>query len=116
MDDNVYVARRSDGSTKIESIFSIIQKAVKNNHSLVDLFNVDEETSIPKSDAHGQEINDYLYTNTEYEMEVAGFLHKDGSEYTATISIVYIDLGSNNDDMTEQFEQLIKELNDDLSA
>jgi hypothetical protein len=48
-------------------------------------------------------------------MQVSGLLHKDGTKYTATILRVYVDLGSASEDMTQQFEQLKKELNDDLS-
>ena len=115
MNDDLYVARRSDGSTKTESIFLLLQQAVANNHSLVMLFNVDETTGIPRTDDDVDAMYDYLFTSAEYEMQVSGLLHKDGNEYTATILRVYVDLGSASDDMTQQFEQLKKELNDDLS-
>jgi predicted RND superfamily exporter protein len=115
MNDDVYVARRPDGSTKTESIFTLIQQAVANNHSLVELFNIDEETGLPRTDSDVHHAYDYLYESAEYEMQVAGLLRKDGNEYTATILRVYVDLGSDSDDMTEQFEQLSSELNDDLS-
>jgi len=115
MNDDLYVARKPDGSTKTESIVSFIQQAVANNHSLVQVFNIDEATGLPKTDDDVQQIYNYLYTSAEYGMQVSGLLHKDGNEYTATILRVYVDLGSNNEDMTKQFEQLNKELNDDLS-
>jgi len=115
MNDDQYVARRSDGSTKTESILIILQQAVANNHSLVMLFNVDETTGIPRTDDDVDAMYDYLFTSAEYEMQVSGLLRKDGNEYTATILRVYVDLGSASDDMTQQFEQLKKELNDDLS-
>lgn len=115
MNDDQYVARRSDGSTKTESILLLMQQAVANNHSLVMLFNVDETTGIPRTDDDVDAMYDYLFTSAEYEMQVSGLLHKDGNEYTATILRVYVDLGSASDDMTQQFEQLKKELKDDLS-
>jgi predicted RND superfamily exporter protein len=115
MNDDLYVARRPDGSTKTESIFTLIQQAVANNHSLVELFNIDEETGLPRTDTDVQHAYDYLYESAEYEMQVAGLLRRDGDEYTATILRVYVDLGSNSDDMTEQFEQLSSELTNDLS-
>ncbi|HWR28088.1 MAG TPA: efflux RND transporter permease subunit [Candidatus Thermoplasmatota archaeon] len=115
MNDDLYVARRPDGSTKTESIFTLIQQAVANNHSLVELFNIDEETGLPRTDTDVQHAYDYLYESAEYEMQVAGLLRRDGDEYTATILRVYVDLGSDSDDMTEQFEQLNAELTDDLS-
>jgi predicted RND superfamily exporter protein len=115
MKDDQYVARKPDGSTKTESIYTIIQQAVVNNQSLVILFNIDESTELPKTDADVQEFYDYLYTSVEYGMQVSGVLHRDGEEYTATILRVYVDLGSNSDDMTKQFEQLDKDLNDDVA-
>ena len=115
MNDDLYVARRPDGSTKTESIVSIIQQAVANNHSLIQLFNIDESTSLPKTDDYVQQIYNYLYTSVEYGTQVSGLLHKDGNEYTATILRIYVDLGSNSDDMTKQFEQLNNELSDDLA-
>jgi predicted RND superfamily exporter protein len=115
MNDDLYVARRPDGSTKTESIVFIIQQAVANNYSLVQLFNIDEATGLPKTDDDVQQVYDYLYTSAEYEMQVSGLLYKDGNEYTATILCVYVDLSSNSDDMTKQFEQLNKELSDDLA-
>jgi predicted RND superfamily exporter protein len=115
MNDDLYVARRPDGSTKTESIVSIIQQAVANNYSLVQLFNIDEATGLPKTDDDVQQIYNYLYTSAEYGMQVSGLLYTDGNEYTATILRVYVDLGSNSDDMTKQFEQLDNELSDDLT-
>jgi predicted RND superfamily exporter protein len=115
MNDDQYVARRSDGSTKTESILILLQQAVANNHSLAILFNIDETTGIPRTDDDVDAMYDYLFTSAEYEMQVSGLLRKDGDEYTATILRVYVDLGSASDDMTQQFEQLKKELNDDLS-
>ncbi len=115
MNDDVYVARRPDGSTKTESIFTLFRQAVANNYSLVELFNIDEETGLPRTDSDVQHAYDYLYESAEYEMQVAGLLRKDGNDYTATILRVYVDLGSDSDDMTEQFEQLSSELTDDLS-
>jgi predicted RND superfamily exporter protein len=115
MKDDQYVARKPDGSTKTESIYTMIQQAVANNQSLIALFNIDESTDLPKTDADVQEFYGYLYTSVEYGMQVQGVLHKDGEEYTATILRVYVDIGSDSDDMTKQFEQLDKDLNDDIA-
>lgn len=115
MADDLYVARRSDGSTKTESVYTIIQHAVANNHSLYEFLNIDETTGLPRTDADTQKTYDYLYNSAEYNMQVSGLLHKDGNEYTATLLRIYIDLGSGSDDMTEQFEQLKMELNEDLA-
>jgi predicted RND superfamily exporter protein len=115
MNDDQYIARRPDGSTKTESIYTIIQQAVANNQSLVTLFHIDTSTDLPQTDADVQQLYDYLYTNIEYGMQVSGVLYKQGDSYSATIVRVYVDLDSNSNDMTQQFEQLSKDLNDDLS-
>jgi predicted RND superfamily exporter protein len=115
MNDDQYVARKPDGSTKTISVYTIIQQAVANNQSLATLFNIDETTDLPKTDADVQQIYDYLYSSAEYGMQVKAMLHKDGNEYTATILRIYVNLGSTSDDMTKQFEQLSNELNDDLA-
>jgi predicted RND superfamily exporter protein len=115
MNDDQYIARKPDGSTKTESIYTIIQQVVANNQSLVSLFNIDEFTKLPRTDADVMRFYDYLYTDVEYGMQVAGVLHKDKGGYSATILRVYVDLGSNSDDMTQQFEQLNKELNEDIA-
>lgn len=115
LNDDRYVARKSDGSTKTESIVMMIQQAVANNHSLVEALNIDETTGLPRTDADVQKTYDYLFASPEYEMQVANLLHKDGNEYTATVLRIYVDLGSASDDMTQQFEQLKQELNDDLA-
>lgn len=115
LNDDRYVARKSDGSTKTESIYTMIQQAVANNYSLVKLFNINETTRLPETDADVQKLYDYLFASPEYEMQMANLLHKEGNEYTATVLRVYVDLGSASDDMTQQFEQLKQELNDNLA-
>ncbi|MCJ7698251.1 MAG: MMPL family transporter, partial [Thermoplasmata archaeon] len=115
MKDDQYVARKPDGSTKTESIYTMIQQAVANNQSLITLFNIDDSTGLPKTDVDVHQIYDYLYNSIEYGLQVKGVLHKDGEEYTATILRVYVDLASDSDDMTKQFEQLDKQLNDDVA-
>ena len=115
MNDDLYVARRSDGSTKTESIYTLIQQVVENNNSLIELFHIDEATGIPQTDADVEGFYDYFFSSPEFELQVAQVLHKDGNEYTSAIVRVYVDLGSNREDMTKQFEQLKTELRDDLS-
>lgn len=113
--DDIYVARRPDGSTKTESIYTVLRHAVANNQSLVEFLNIDETTGIPKTDADVQKTYDYLYNSPEFTLQVSGLLYRQGNEYVATLIRIYIDLGSSSDDMTEQFEQLKQELNDDLA-
>ncbi|KYK24059.1 hypothetical protein AYK25_01870 [Thermoplasmatales archaeon SM1-50] len=115
MNDDRYIARKPDGHTKTESIFTILKQAVANNQSLVEFFNIDTATGLPQTNSDVQNTFDYLYTSPEYQMQVSDLLYKEGNEYRAAIVRVYIDLGLNNEDMTKEFEQLKQELNNDRS-
>ena len=115
MNDDRYIARKADGSTKTESILTILQQAVANNQSLIEYFNIDETTGLPKTNGDVQKAFDYLSVSPEFEMQVSDLLYEEGNEYRATIIRVYVDLGTNTDDMTQEFEQLKQELNNDLS-
>ena len=115
LNDDQYIARKADGSTKTESILTILQQALANNQSLIEYFNIDETTGLPQTNADVQKAFDYLSLRPEFEMQISDLLYEDGNEYRATIIRVYVDLGTNNDDMTKEFEQLKQELNDDLS-
>jgi predicted RND superfamily exporter protein len=113
-DDDQYVTRKTDGSTKTESIYTIIQQAVTNNRSLITAYNIDESTNLPKSDEDVHELFDYLYNSDEYEAQVQGILYKDQDKYKATIIRVYTDAGSG--DLTKEMEVLNEELDDDLAS
>jgi predicted RND superfamily exporter protein len=115
MKDDQYVARRADGSTKTESVLTIIQQAVANNQTLVERFSIDESTGIPTTDAEVEQLFDYLAENEQYEIQVSQLLHKEGNKYTATIFRIYVDLHSSGKDMAALYEQLNEELQDDLS-
>ena len=115
MNDDQYVARRADGSTKTESVLTIIQQAVTNNQTLVERFSIDEATGIPKTDAEVNQLFDYLAENEQYEIQVSQLLHKEGNKYTATIFRIYVDFHSSGKDMAALYEQLNEELQDDLS-
>jgi predicted RND superfamily exporter protein len=115
LSDDLYVARKTDGSTKTESIYSVIQQAIANNRSLITVYHIDEATGIPETDEDVCEFYQYLYDSAEYGMQVQGVLYKDQDKYTVTIVRVYIDLQSASEDMTKDFEVLNNELNDDLA-
>jgi len=117
MNDDQYVARKTDGSTKTESIYTIMRQAIINNRSLATAFNIDEKTGFPKSDVDVRGFYDYLYDNDEYEMQVRGVLYKDKNKYTATIIRVYTNIGSNiSGDVTKELEIFYEELKDDLAS
>jgi hydrophobe/amphiphile efflux-3 (HAE3) family protein len=115
LNDDQYIARKTDGSTKTESMYTIMQQAIANNQTLLVMFHINETTDLPTTDEDVYRFYDYLYNSSEYGMQVHGMLHKQGEKYTATIIRIYIDFGTNNDDMTSLFEVLNKELNDDMA-
>jgi hydrophobe/amphiphile efflux-3 (HAE3) family protein len=115
MNDDRYIARKPDGSTKTESIYTIIQQAVANNQSLLSQFHINESTDLPTTDSDVYNLYEYLYNDLEYGIQVQGVLHKQDDGYTATIIRVYVDFGTENNDMTKQYEMLSKEFNDDIA-
>jgi len=117
IDDDQYVTRKTDGSTKTESIYTIIKQAITNNQSLITIYNIDESTNLPKSDEDVHELYDYLYDSDDYGMQVQGILYKDQDKYTATIISVYTDVGSGfSGDIQKELEVLNEELDDDLAS
>jgi predicted RND superfamily exporter protein len=117
MGEDQYVARKTDGSTKTESIYTIVKQAVANNKSLVSEYNIDISTNLPKSDSDVYRFYDYLYESSEYGTQVKGVLYKDKNGYKATIIRVYTDIGSNmGGDLTKELETLNEELNADLAS
>jgi predicted RND superfamily exporter protein len=115
LNDDQYIARKTDGSTKTESMYTIMQQAIANNQTLVTIFRINETTDLPTTDEDVYQFYDYLYNSPEYGMQVQGMLHREGDDYTATIIRIYIDFGNNSNDMTSLFEVLNKELNDDMA-
>ncbi len=117
LDDDQYVARKTDGSTKTESIYTIIRQAVANNQTLVNVYNIDTSTDLPKTDEDVQNFYDYLYESDEYGAQVKSVLYKDADEYKATMIRVYTNIGSNTSgDVTKDLEVFRDELNDDLTS
>ncbi len=113
--DDKYITRKTDGSAKTVSIYTIMQQAITNNQSLITIYNIDESTNLPKSDEDVNKFYNYLYNSADYGMQVRGILYKDQGKYTATIINVYTDVGSGfTGDIQKELEILNKELNDDL--
>ncbi|MFH1100784.1 MAG: MMPL family transporter [Methanobacteriota archaeon] len=115
MNNDQFIARKTDGSPKTQSIYTIIQQVVANNRTLITLYDIDETTSIPRTDQQIQALYTYLMESNEYGMQVKSVLHEDNGGYTAAIIRVYIDLKMDTEDMTGDFEHLKKELNNDLA-
>lgn len=134
IDDDTFISRNTRGDTKLTSIFSVILNAVKNNRSMINKFNIDENTNIPRTDKDVQALFDYLYEGSNFNMgdvEIGGFdieelgsneirmvLYKVNSRYTATIIRYYLDasyqLGGGN--LQDDLELLDKEINEDIDT
>lgn len=134
IEDDTFVSRNTEGSIKVTSVYSVIQKAVKNNRSMVDEFNIDEKTSIPKTDEDAQALLNYLYEGSNFNMgdvemgefdveelgssEIRMVLYKDNSRYTATVIRYYLDasfqLGGGN--LQDDLELLNIEINEDIAT
>ena len=59
--DDRYISENKDGTQKITSIYSIIEQIVKNNESLIERFNMNPNTYIPRTDHDVRALFDYLY-------------------------------------------------------
>jgi predicted RND superfamily exporter protein len=61
--NNTYIAQKTDGSIKAESMYSFIQQAVQDNASLLTTYHVNAITDIPATNADVQQLFDYLYNS-----------------------------------------------------
>jgi len=124
--DDTFIAENPDGSLKTNSIYTIIQSAIKNNKTLLDEYNIDEKTGIPKTDGDVEELFDYLYNKESasiktFDMEnfdmadiqelqkkdveidntanqIKNVLHKnDRGKYDSTVIRIYISFRENGD-------------------
>jgi predicted RND superfamily exporter protein len=132
LEDDQFVSRNIDGSTKTTSIYTVITQAINNNQSLIERFNINKNTKIPESDQDVRSLYDYLYGDSTIqieEMDSGGFdnsaltsfevrsvLFKNNSRYESTIIQVFIDydLVSAEGNIQDELETLRNELNDDI--
>lgn len=106
IEDDEFVAKEPNGRAKVVSILSIIQKAIEENKSLLNRFDI--KNGIPQSDEKVKELYDYLYEKNEREVRTV--LYKKGNSYNATLIRIYIKPVKSNKEM----EKLFKDLNDDI--
>ncbi len=88
--DDKFVVRNPDDSLKITSIYTIIQKTVKNNQSLLDTFNIDPDSFIPATDQDVESLYDYLFNQLNSmsmaeEMPANEKMSIDGSSFNASL-------------------------------
>jgi predicted RND superfamily exporter protein len=69
LEDDTYISRNIDGSVKATSIYTLIIQAVENNESLIERFNVDKKSYIPKTDKDVRELYDYLLSNIDINLD-----------------------------------------------
>ncbi len=114
MENDRFIARKSDGQAKTESIFTIINQACIANQSLLAEYHIDPTTGIPNTDEDVYRLYRYLHSNPKYAVQVQGVLYQNNSSFSAAIIRVYTDIQSNNTDMTQDFEILKSELYADI--
>ena len=143
IEDDPFVARNTDGSLKVTSIYSFIQQAIKENKSLIEKFHM--VNGIPKTDRDVKALYDYLYNqNITYEPpsfpsyfanininitlpsnfnldsfkgNIKSVLYKEDGQYKASLIRVYIKPGFivSNGNISKQREILKEDLNKDIS-
>jgi len=112
--DDEFIAETPDGEMKVTSIVSVIQDAVRENHTIESEFNLDQN-GIPGNDQDVKRLFDYLYGNTNYLLKTREVLHQKEGYYDAVIIRVYIDFSSADMDVGTKMEILYNELNVDLT-
>ena len=131
--DDTFVGRKKDGMAKVTSIYSEIELAIKNNRSLIEKFNIDEKTNIPKTDKDVKKLFDYLYEGKTFDMsgiensvinmedfgnaQIGMFIYKNNSIYTATVIRYYLDASFQLEgNIQDDLEILTKELKEDMTS
>jgi hydrophobe/amphiphile efflux-3 (HAE3) family protein len=118
VDDDTFIGRNADGSPKVESIYSIIVQATNNNLSLIENYNIDSVTKIPKTDNDVKRLFDYFWENQEYGIQTQlSIFRSDTGTYEAAIIRVYIDIvaaGQEGSDLEKNLRLMTDELENDL--
>ena len=118
IEDDTFVGRNADGSPKAESIYLIIEQAVKNNMSLYEKYNIDKNTKIPRTDADVKRLYDFLWNSLEYGIQTQFLIAKsENGRYESAMIRVYINIVSATSeeiDLQKDLKKMDKELNEDL--
>ncbi|MCD6330657.1 MAG: MMPL family transporter [Thermoplasmata archaeon] len=109
-EDDEYVARSREGNARIESIISIMEKAIEGNASLITKYNI--KNGMPQTNEDVKAFFDYLYESKEFEREVKNVLYKEGDEYKAALIRVYAqqDVAQEGEKMKKFYEELKEDL------
>jgi len=143
--DDSFIAKNPDGSLKTNSIYKIIQDSIGKNQSLIEEFNINEETSIPKTDTDVKNLFDYLYNKEsasfeEFDMEnldmtniqdlqnkdiemddtafqVKGVLYRnDQGRYDSTVIRIYISWQTNGENNDKNLEDYLEILKEEIEG
>jgi len=116
--DDTFVGINADGSPKAESIYLLINQAVNNNLTLIDEFNLDKNSRIPKTNTDVKRLYDFLWDSFEYSIQTQFLLARDeNGRYYSTMIRVYISIitaTSEEKDLQADLVILDGELQDDL--
>ena len=143
IEDDPFVARNTDGSLQITSVYSFIQRAIEENETIVEKFHI--INGIPQTDEDVKALYDYLYNqNKTYEKpsflsyftdiqinftppsninldsfkgDIKNVLYRENGKYKATLIRIYIKPGFivSNGNISKQREIIKKELDKDIS-
>ncbi len=113
--DDKFVAKKPDGSTKIDSILTLIRKVVQENRSLKNLFNVDS-SGVPESDEDVKRLYDYLLSDEMYMEDARRVLHRTNGKYDATVIRVYTTVSGISNSTGREMETLYNELMRDIPS
>jgi hydrophobe/amphiphile efflux-3 (HAE3) family protein len=117
IEDDIYVTKDPFGNPKVTSILTLIRKAIKENTTIRNDFNINAN-GIPKSNMDVIKIFDYLFNDDIYKIEAQSILHYNGEIYDSTIIRIYTSIiysEENNIDTNKQMETLYTDLNQDIT-
>lgn len=139
-EDDTFIAKNPDGSLKTQSLYTVIKESIEENNSLIDTFNINSQTGIPKTDRDVENLLNHLYSkesisfeeidmenidmqsmqNQDFKMDNTGaqvksVLHKDESNFDATVIRVYIGGNANNGDADQKADDILEKLKKELT-
>ncbi len=115
--DDTYVTKDPLGNPKATSILSLIRKAIKENSTLRNDYNINAN-GIPRTNMDVIRIFDYLYNTELYKFETQSVLHYNGEIYDSTIIRIYTSIiysEENDIDTNKQMEIVYTQLNQDIT-
>ena len=116
--DDTFVTLKADGTANAESIYTIILQAVNNNESMIEDFNLDENTKLPKTDKDVNRLYTYLWENPEYGIQTHISLNKtETGGYNAALIRVFVSIASTTKQegsLENDLQVLYDEFQDDL--